>query len=159
MSLGKAPLMGILMDPRFLFILLFIGFPLLELYILIEVGTSIGAIWTIFIIVFTGVLGGLLLHQQGVSNMSRVRESMGRGEIPAMAMFESLFVFASAILLIVPGFITDAVGFFFLITPLRRWLISRMMGLQRFKSDDKPPTPRGGSGKHIIDGEFKREDD
>jgi len=149
------------MDPRFIFILLFIGFPLLELYILIEIGSSIGAISTIFIIVFTGVLGGLLLHQQGVSNMSRVRESMGRGEIPAMAMFESLFVFASAILLIVPGFITDAVGFFFLIAPLRRWLIGKMMGLQKFNppGNDKPGPGTGGQTKNIIDGEFTRDDD
>ncbi len=149
------------MDPRILFIILFIGFPLLELYILIEVGTSIGAITTIFVIVFTGVLGGLLLRQQGLRNMSRIRQSMERGEIPALAMFESMFVFAAAILLIVPGFITDAVGFFLLISPLRLWLIRKIMGLQRFKppGDDQQGPPAGGSGKHVINGEFTRDDD
>jgi UPF0716 protein FxsA len=149
------------MDPRILFIILFIGFPLLELYILIEVGSSIGAVTTIFIIVFTGVLGGLLLHQQGMRNMTRMRQSMEKGEIPALAMFESMFVFAAAILLIVPGFITDAIGLFFLITPLRLWLIRKIMGLQRFKppGDDQQGPPAAGGGRNIIDGEFTRDDD
>lgn len=149
------------MDPRLLFALLFIGFPLLELYVIIKVGTEIGAVMTIFVIVFTGVLGALLLHQQGLQSMNRVRDTMQRGEIPALEMFESLFVFFAAILLIVPGFITDFIGFFFLITPLRRWLISRLLDLPRFRpprGGPRPP-PAGGDGPRVIDGEYKREDD
>ncbi len=149
------------MDPRLIAIILFIGLPLLELAILIKVGTSIGAIATIFIIVFTGVLGALLLRQQGLRNMSRMRQSMNSGELPALPMFESLFVFAAAVLLIIPGFISDTLGLFLLITPLRLWMIRRIMGLQRFKppgGDDQPPPP-SRSGTHIIDGEFTRDDD
>lgn len=151
------------MDPRILLALLFIGFPLLELYLLIKVGSAIGAISTIFVIVFTGVLGSLLLRQQGLRNMTKVRQSMERGEVPALAMFESLFVFVSAILLIIPGFITDSVGLFILIAPVRRWLINKILGLSRFKppGGDKPgpSAPSEGHDRITIDGEFTREDD
>ena len=150
------------MDPRIFFIILFIGFPLLELYILIEVGSAIGAITTIFVIVFTGVLGALLLQQQGVRNMSRMRDSMQRGEIPALTMFESMFVFAAAILLIIPGLITDAIGLILLIAPLRLWLVKKIMGLQRFRPPGGrggPQPPGGDSGRTIINGDYTREDD
>lgn len=149
------------MDPRILLGLIFIGFPLLELYILIQVGSSIGAILTIFVIVFTGVLGGLLLRQQGMRNMTKVRQSMERGEVPALAMFESLFVFVGAILLIIPGFITDIAGLFMLVAPIRRWLISKIISMPRFKPPvgGEPGSTKASSGKHIIDGEYTRDDD
>ncbi|HEC28943.1 MAG TPA: FxsA family protein [Gammaproteobacteria bacterium] len=151
------------MDLRIFIFLLFIGLPLLEIYLLIEAGSAIGAIPVIFIIVFTGVLGALLLKHQGTYSLSRIRKSMERGEIPAMAMFESVFIFAAAILLLVPGLITDTLGIFFLITPLRRLMIGKVMGLSRFTTvathtqkppddDDTPPSSR------VIDGECKRED-
>jgi len=151
------------MDPRILLALLFIGFPLLELYIMIKVGGSIGAISTIFVIVFTGVLGSLLLRQQGLKSMLKVRQSIERGEVPALAMFESLLVFIASILLIIPGFMTDAVGLFILVAPVRRWLISKILGLSRFKppGNDKPgpSAPSEGHDRITIDGEFTREDD
>ena len=152
------------MDPRIFIFLLFIGLPLLEIYLLIEAGSAIGSIPVIFIIVFTGVLGALLLKHQGAYSLSRVRQSMEKGEIPAMAMFESVFIFAAAILLLIPGLITDMMGILLLITPLRRLMIGRIMGLQRFKTtaphpknpfdddDNNPPSSR------VIDGECKRED-
>lgn len=149
------------MNPRIILALVFIGFPLLELYILIQVGSAIGAISTIFVIVFTGVLGSLLLRQQGMRNMTKVRQSMERGEVPALAMFESLFVFIGAILLIVPGFITDIVGLFMLVGPIRRWLISKIISMPRFKppAGGDPGSSTASSGKHIIDGEYTRDDD
>lgn len=151
------------MNPRIILVLLFIGFPLLELYILIKIGGSIGAIYTIFVIVFTGVLGSLLLRQQGLRSMAKVRQSIERGEVPALAMFESLCVFVAAILLIIPGFMTDAIGLFFLIAPIRRWLVSKILGLSRFKPPANPrpgpSTPLGGNAKKPIDGEYTREDE
>lgn len=151
------------MDPRIIILLLFIGFPLLELYLLIKLGAMIGAISTIFLIVFTGVFGALLLRQQGLSSMSRVRKSMERGEPPALNMFESLFVFIAAIFLIIPGLITDIIGLFLLLTPIRLWLIRKILGLPRFK---QPPSGGSGpvvredsQGKITIDGEYTREDD
>ena len=67
------------MNPLFLFLLLFIGIPLFELYWLIEVGSQIGAIPTIFLTVFTAVLGGVLVRIQGLSTVLRVQKSMAMG--------------------------------------------------------------------------------
>jgi len=149
------------MDPRLLLALVFIGFPLLELYILIEVGAAIGGFSTIFIIVFTGVFGALLLRHQGTINISRIRKSMDTGEVPALAMFESVFIFAAAIMLLIPGFITDVLGLFFLITPVRRTLIRKVMGFSQFNvtpPDSPVHEDKKYVDKDVIEGECKRED-
>jgi len=151
------------MDPRIILLVIFIGFPLLEFYVLLEVGAAIGSISTIFIVVFTMVLGLLLMRHQGTYNVSRIKKSMDKGEVPALAMFESVFIFFAAVLLLIPGFITDGIGVLFLITPIRRLLLKRVMGLSRFQ----PPGPSSGQGGSaassgpagIIEGECKREDD
>lgn len=149
------------MNFRYLFLFLFLIFPLLELYLMIKVGSEIGAIWTIFIIVFTGVLGALLLRQQGFSSMMRVREAMNRGEIPALPLFEGFVILIAAILLIIPGFITDVLGLFFLITPLRQRLISKIITFQKIQPTPTEPEqpPLKKPDKRIIDGEYTREDD
>ena len=76
------------MNPALLFLLLFAGIPLLELYFLIQVGAEIGAIPTIFLTVFTAVLGGLMVRLQGFSTALKVREAMDRDQVPAIEMIE-----------------------------------------------------------------------
>lgn len=150
------------MDPRLVLLLVVIGFPLLEFYILLEVGSAIGSIPTIFIVVFTMVLGVLLMRHQGIYTLSRIKKSMDKGEVPAMAMFESVFIFFAAVLLLIPGFITDTMGVLLLITPLRSLLVRRILGMSRFK-----PPPGSGPGAssgpmgagRIIEGECKVEDE
>jgi len=151
------------MDPRILLLIIFIGFPLLEFYVLLEVGAAIGSISTIFIVVFTMVLGLLLMRHQGTYNLSRIKKNMDKGEVPALAMFESVFIFFAAVLLLIPGFITDGIGVLFLITPIRRLLLKRVMDLSRFQPPGSgqgqggSPVDSGPAG--IIEGECKREDD
>ena len=65
---------------------LFLLVPLIEIYFLIKVGAIVGAIPTVFLVVFTAVLGALLLRFQGFSTLNRVRSVMARGEIPAIEM-------------------------------------------------------------------------
>jgi len=156
------------MDPRILLLVVFIGFPLLEFYILLEVGSAIGSIPTIFIVVFTMVLGLLLMRHQGTYNLSRVKKCMDKGEVPALAMFESVFIFFAAVLLLIPGFITDGIGVLFLITPLRALMVRRILGLSRFKPPPGGPGSAGpgsvhrgtptGSGR-VIEGECSVDDD
>ncbi|MES9966284.1 MAG: FxsA family protein, partial [Sedimenticola sp.] len=69
------------MNPLVIFLLLFVGIPLFELYFLIEVGSEIGALPTIFLTIFTAVLGGILVRMQGFSTALRVRDAMERGEV------------------------------------------------------------------------------
>ncbi len=145
------------MSPLVFILLFFVATPLVELYFLIQVGAQIGAIPTIALTVFTAVLGGVLVRLQGLSVLMRVREASARGEVPALEMLEGAVLLMAGLALLLPGFITDAVGFLLLITPIRRaltlgWLRRRGVLRPGERPPDKPGQPR------IIDGEFHRDD-
>lgn len=145
------------MRPGHILFLLFLVVPLLELYLLIEVGSVIGAISTVFIVVFTAVLGAMLLQAQGISTLRRVQEATDRGEIPAVEMLEGFCLLIGGALLLLPGFFTDFIGFLCLVTPLRRvvikaWLRRRMM-------PPGGPGPRSGDSSRTIEGECWRDDE
>lgn len=143
-----------------IFILLFfVAAPLVELYVLIEVGGEIGAIPTIALTVFTAVLGGLLVRLQGLSVLMRVRDVSARGEVPALEMLEGAVLLLAGLALLLPGFITDAIGFILLITPVRRALIIAWLkrrGVMR-PGGGQPPPDRPDQPR-IIDGEYRRDD-
>lgn len=154
------------MSPFQILFLLFLTIPMLEIYLLIKVGGVIGAMPTVFMVVFTAVLGAWLLRIQGFSMLTRVRTTMAQGGIPAIEMLEGAVLLVSGALLLTPGFFTDAIGFLCLIPSLRRAVIRWALG--RFLM---PPGPRGGPKgpggsssttthvRHTIEGEFRREDD
>lgn len=156
--------------------LVFLSVPLIEIYLLIEIGGMIGAPATVFLVVFTAVLGALLLRHQGFYTLQNVQQQMARGEMPAMAMLEGVCLVIGGVLLLTPGFITDSVGFLLLITPTRRYLIRKLIpgisvfSAQSSSSEESPdsqqqPTHhdvKKQASKHkptIIDGEYHREDD
>jgi len=138
-----------------------------EIYLLIKVGGIIGALPTVFMVVFTAVLGAWLLRIQGFATLARVRRTMAQGGIPAIEMLEGAVLLVSGALLLTPGFFTDAIGFLCLIPSLRRAMIRWMLG--RFLT---PPGGFGGTGgsrrdshssgphrPNTIEGEYRREDD
>lgn len=149
------------MNPALLFLLLFAAIPLLELYFLIQVGSEIGAIPTIFLTVFTAVLGGLMVRLQGFSTALKVREAMDRDEVPAIEMIEGAMLLLAGFLLLLPGFITDAVGFLLLVPQVRRalivWYLRRAGGIATAATTRREH--HRGSEHRVIEGEFKREDD
>ncbi|HYH18144.1 MAG TPA: FxsA family protein [Azospirillum sp.] len=104
--------------------------PVVEIAVFIEVGSRIGAGATVGLIVLSAVLGVLLLRRQGLSVLRKAQMAADRGELPVGAVFEGFCVAVGAILLIIPGFLTDAVAVLLLIPPLRNalglWLFERM---------------------------------
>jgi UPF0716 protein FxsA len=110
-------------------LLLFIIMPVMEMWILIEVGSRIGAVPTIGLVLLTAVIGLALLRQQGFSTLLKVNQKMESGEIPAQEMLEGIFLAVGGALLLTPGFVTDAVGFACLIPWSRRWLVKRVIVL------------------------------
>ena len=116
-----------MLNPAILFLLFFVGAPLVELYLLIEVGSQIGALPTIALSVFTAVLGGMLVRMQGFAVLFRAQSQMANKEIPALELMEGAMLLLVGLALLLPGFITDAIGFLLLIPPLRRWLIVRWL--------------------------------
>jgi UPF0716 protein FxsA len=109
--------------------LLFIGLPLLELYILIKIGSYLGAFQTIALIIFSGVLGLLLARLEGLRTLHQIRQNLSQGILPAEEMLDSVLIFAGGVLFVVPGVITDFAALVLLIpftrTIFKRWLRRR----------------------------------
>jgi len=142
--------------PMWIFLLLFVGAPLIELYVLIQVGSVIGALPTIALSVLTAIIGGMLVRLQGLNVLMRVRENLDRGEAPALDLIDGAVLLLCGFALLLPGFVTDIVGFLLLVPPLRHALIRRYVKVV-------PVAPAGGAaGAHhqprIIDAEYRRED-
>ncbi len=108
--------------------LLFILTPLVELAILVYLGTIIGALYTILMVVETGILGAFLARNQGLAALSRIRGSIERGIIPSDEIFDGALILVGGLLLLAPGVITDVIGFALLVPQIRRiigrWLRS-----------------------------------
>ncbi len=145
------------------FFLLFLLVPLVEIYFLIQIGGAVGAGLTILLVVFTAMLGAVLVRTQGFSTLTRVQTQLARGNLPAMEMLEGLLLFAAGALLLTPGFFTDAVGFVFLVPPLRRKIVAHLLERGMFgampRSGARPgmgpgagpgASPCGGRGR-VID--------
>ena len=109
-------------------VLLFVLTPLVELAILVYLGTVIGALYTVLIVVGTGILGAYMARVQGLAALSRIRSSIERGIIPSNELFDGALILAGGLLLLTPGIITDIVGFIVLVPQTRRiigrWLRS-----------------------------------
>lgn len=103
----------------FYLILAFIGVPLLELALLIKLGTYIGMAKTLLIVVGTGVAGAALARSQGFAIMSRIQMDLEEGHLPADELVNGACVLAGGLLLLTPGILTDTAGFLLLIPPSR----------------------------------------
>ena len=109
--------------------LLFTLVPAVELYLIIKVGSVIGALNTILIIIFTGVLGAYYAREQGVRVLSNIQWKMQQGTVPGDDLVNGAMLLVGGALLITPGFITDFAGFS-LIFPLSREAIK--VGVKRY---------------------------
>ena len=143
---------------RLLFVL-FLLVPLIEIYVLIQVGDVIGAGWTIFAVVATAVIGAVLLRQQGFSTLERAQQSMAQGQIPATAMFEGVMLLFSGALLLTPGFVTDSIGFALLVPAIRKAIINSMIATGAYRFHGKAHYRRyDREDSTIIDGEVVDDD-
>jgi len=107
-------------------LILFVIIPVTELYILIEVGKRIGSLTTISIIIFTGILGAYLVKNQGFMILKKIQNDLNDGIMPGDSLIQGAIVLAGGILLLTPGFVTDTVGFIFLI-PVSRNVIKKYL--------------------------------
>ena len=152
------------------FFLLFLVFPLLELFVLIRVGSSIGALATLLLVLAGGVFGILCIRLAGLTTALNVRQRMAQGEMPSGEMLNGMLLVLAGGLLFLPGFISDAIGLLCLLPITRAWLIKRI-GLHMTRStgqttgfystrqsysqqasESQRPQPQ------IIEGEFERKE-
>lgn len=101
-------------------LLLFIFLPMVELYLLIMLGSRIGAMPTIGLIVLTGILGATLARQQGLSVLTKIQSEMASGKPPAQELVEGALIVVGGIVLLTPGILTDILGFSLLIPVFRK---------------------------------------
>ncbi len=139
-----------------LLFLTFLLVPLLEIYLLIEIGSVIGAVWTVAGVVGTAVVGAVLVRRQGLAALGRFRSATEAGELPAIRIIEGLALLVAGALLLTPGFFTDAIGFVLLTPPLRQILIRRWFS-GRAEGMGNATQRKRDSG--VVEGEFRRLDD
>ena len=110
--------------------LLFTVIPLIELYLLIRIGTWIGALPTVLIVLTTGFVGAWLARLQGFQVWSRIQTEINQGRFPGDPLLDGLLLLAAGLLLITPGVLTDVLGFALIIPasriPIRRAVARRL---------------------------------
>jgi len=107
-------------------LILFVIVPVTELYILIEVGKKIGSLTTIGIIILTGIIGAYLVKGQGFMILKKIQNDLNEGIMPGDSLIQGVIILAGGILLLTPGFVTDIVGFIFLI-PVSRNIVKKYL--------------------------------
>ncbi|WP_017153930.1 FxsA family protein [Bacillus bingmayongensis] len=99
---------------------LFILIPAVEITVLIGSSHLIGLWSTFAMIVFTGILGAYLAKKQGFKVLREIQSRLNNGEMPADAVLDGIFVFVGGVLLILPGYVTDVIGFVFIFPMTRK---------------------------------------
>ncbi|MFK7794061.1 MAG: FxsA family protein [Gammaproteobacteria bacterium] len=139
---------------------LFIGIPLIEIYLFIELGGLIGALPTVLLIIVTAIIGVSLLRAQGFNTMAKFQQEVGTGQLPATTMLEGVALIIGGALLLTPGFLTDSIGFLCLIPFTRQaiiaWAIKNMkVTTGGFNSAGPTARPRDPD---VIEGEIIEND-
>ena len=129
---------------------LFLAFtliPVSEIYILITIGGQIGILPSIALVILTGIVGASLARSQGLQTLGRIRDSFQQGLVPGEELLNALLIAIAGIVLLTPGFLTDAAGLFLLIpatrTQCREWLKRRMESVYAQRNADNGPIIHG----------------
>lgn len=142
----------------FLVLLVILGLPVVEIWLMIEIGQDIGALPTVALILATAGLGVLLFRIQGMATLARVQEHLDRGETPVGELLSGLGLLAAGLLLLIPGFLTDAIGLLLFVPPVRRLLIGAALVWVVARGGTGIWTVRGGGSSGsgpVIDGDYQ----
>lgn len=149
--------------------LLFALMPIIEIALLLQVGEIIGGWNTVAIVILTAFLGATLVRQQGLQTFQNAQNKMQNGQLPSQEVAEGLLLLVAGVLLVTPGFVTDGIGFLFILPISRpilaRWLVNNFFSKIKVQSqftytqhsqfnDANHPFSRDDT----IEGEFSRTD-
>ena len=104
---------------------LFLAFtiiPIIEIYLLIEIGSMFGALTAVTLVILTGFLGAFLARMQGLQTLYRIQESLLEGRMPSGELLDALLIVIAGLVLLTPGFLTDSAGFLLLIPATRNFI-------------------------------------
>ena len=133
--------------------------PFLEIYVLIAVGQVIGGIATLLLVLAMAVLGIVTIRLQGLATLFRARGAIARGELPGRALLDGLWFLIAGILLLIPGFITDAIALVLFVPFVRRAMGRLLIGGFIMPSRRGPVSSEDRTRPRTIEGEFTRRED
>ena len=139
-----------------MFFLFFIGIPLIEVMLFITIGKHIGLWNTIFIIIITGVIGAVLVKNQGISILNKALEEIKLNKVPILSIFEGIAIFVAGAFLLTPGFLTDTTGCILLIPKTRNLIISYVTSYLKKRTVYKEKTTYYSNEKNkTFEGKFE----
>lgn len=142
-------------------VLLFIGVPLMELSLLIDVGAEIGVLGVVGLTILTAAIGLQIVRQQGLKVMQDMQQATKKGQTAGASLVHGFFIAMAGIMLFLPGFITDAIGALFLVPPVRSLLgtliISRMAVKMHHKQGFSHHYRQSDDESVIVETEFWEE--
>lgn len=144
--------------------LLFTSVSLLEIFVLVKVGSFLGAFATVCLVVITALIGSALVRSQGLQLLQEWQRRLAQGEMPGEQLIEGVMLLMTGVLLVTPGFVTDFAGLLLLQPAIRKRIAIMVMANITF--------PRNGTmnstgsqwkqkscEEDVIEGEFERKDD
>lgn len=136
-----------------------VAVPIIEIALFIQVGGAIGLWPTLGFVVATAFVGAALLRNQGAGAMARLQRALAEGHDPALPLVHGALILVAGVLLLTPGFFTDAVGLALLVPPLRAALISTV-GRHLVRNivvmgSASAGWPRGEQRGDVVEGEFE----
>ena len=144
-------------------LLLFILVPIFEIMVFIQMGGILGLWPTIGLVLLTAFVGASLVRSQGLATLMSVQTRLQQGELPAQQILEGVLLAAAGMLLLTPGFLTDALGMCVLLPQPRAWLAKQIMAKMVVKSGASGFHSGGGfsnghssSNGDVFDGEYQR---
>ena len=120
--------------------------PVIEIYLLIKIGSEIGAITTIFLIFLTAIIGIYYAKYEGLNTLKSGFSQLSKNETPAYEVISGAAIAFAALLLIIPGFVTDTLGFFLIFPVSRKFIFNKLSKKFRQKENKK---------NNYIDGDFE----
>ena len=106
------------------FLIAFTIIPIIEIYLLIEIGSFFGVLTAITLVILTGFLGAFMARMQGLQTLFRIQKNLREGRMPSCELLDALLIVIAGLVLLTPGFLTDSVGFLLLIPSTRNSIIS-----------------------------------
>lgn len=115
------------MRPLPIVAILLVLFPFIEIWLLIKVGSAIGALPAILLLILAGFAGMFMLRHQGLATLMKFQRSLNTGEVPAQAMLEGAVLLVAGLLFLIPGFFTDILGLLCVLPPTRYLLLKMLL--------------------------------
>lgn len=135
----------------------FIVVPLVEIFVLIQVGQVIGAWWTIALLIADSILGSWLIRREGGRAWRGLTTALNTGRMPATELADAALILVGGTLMLTPGFVTDTLGLFVILPftrPLARRALSRFVTARLVARATAPRPPGPGSPGSVVPGEI-----